>query len=91
LWPQGARNPFYASQWCEFAAFAFVIIYNDLATGTSNGAFAIADDGTIVGRGLFNGQLTAFAMRPISSVPEPSSLSMIGLIAIAIVSRRRRD
>jgi hypothetical protein len=41
----------------------------DLATGTSNGAFGIADDGSIVGRGLLNGQLTGFVMVP---VPEPT-------------------
>ncbi len=34
----------------------------DLESGTSNGAFAIADDGTIFGRALLNGELTAFAM-----------------------------
>ncbi len=34
----------------------------DLATGTSNGAFGIADDGTIVGRGLHNGDLTGFVL-----------------------------
>lgn len=41
----------------------------DLQTGTSNGAFSISDDGTIVGRGLLNGQLTAFAMVLIPSGP----------------------
>jgi uncharacterized membrane protein len=41
----------------------------DLQTGTSNGAFSIADNGTIVGRGLLNGQLTAFAMVLIPSGP----------------------
>ena len=34
----------------------------DLVSGTSNGAFGIANDGTIVGRGLLNGNLTAFVM-----------------------------
>jgi hypothetical protein len=61
-----------------------------LDMGTSNGAFAIADDGTIIGRGIFNNQLTAFAMVPISSVPEPGSLGVLGLIAISVVARRRR-
>ncbi len=32
----------------------------DLTGGTSNGAFGIADDGTITGRGLLNGQITGF-------------------------------
>jgi len=34
----------------------------DLVSSTSNGAFGIANDGTIVGRGLLNGNLTAFVM-----------------------------
>ncbi len=34
----------------------------DLTAGTSNGAFSISNNGTIFGRGLQNGQLTAFAM-----------------------------
>ncbi len=52
----------------------------DLETGTSNGAFGIADDGTIVGRGMLNGNLTGFVM---TRVPEPSSLALlfIGLLA----------
>ena len=62
-----------------------------LDMGTSSGAFAIADDGTIVGRGMFNGQLTAFAMRPISAVPEPGSLGIVGLIGMLVALRRRRD
>lgn len=62
-----------------------------LDMGTSSGAFAIADDGTIIGRGMFNGQLTAFAMRPISAVPEPGSLGILGLIGISIAIRRRRN
>ena len=62
-----------------------------LDMGTSSGAFAIADDGTIIGRGMFNGQLTAFAMIRSSAVPEPGSFSILGLIAISVVFRRRRD
>ena len=62
-----------------------------LDMSTSSGAFAIADNGTIIGRGMLNGQLTAFAMRPISSVPEPGSVSLLGIIAIAMISRRRRE
>ena len=37
-----------------------------LIDGTSNSALGIANNGTIVGRGLLNGQLTAFAMIRIS-------------------------
>ncbi len=40
----------------------------DLVSGTSNGAFDIADDGTITGRGLLNGELTAFAMIRLPAV-----------------------
>jgi uncharacterized membrane protein len=53
----------------------------DLATGTSNGAFGIADDGTIVGRGLLNGEVTGFVL---TRVPEPGSLAlmMLGLLSV---------
>ena len=34
----------------------------DLIGGTSNGAFSISDNGTILGRAMLNGQLTAFVM-----------------------------
>lgn len=58
----------------------------DLETGTSNGAFGIADDGTIVGRGLLNGALTGFVMRPI---PEPSSMSWVSVVACFLFFRWR--
>lgn len=38
----------------------------DLTTGTSNGAFGIADNGVITGRGLLNGQITGFVMVPVA-------------------------
>ncbi|MEM7455140.1 MAG: hypothetical protein AAF456_12385 [Planctomycetota bacterium] len=41
----------------------------DLEAGTSNGAFSISDDGTVTGRGLLDGELTAFAM--VLLEPEP--------------------
>ena len=57
----------------------------DLATGTSNGAFAIANDSTIVGRGLLNGELTGFVL---TLVPEPNSLGLL-LMGFLLVFRRR--
>ena len=41
----------------------------DLTTGTSNGAFGIADNGVITGRGLLNGQITGFVMIPVQDCP----------------------
>ncbi len=58
----------------------------DLIGGTSNAALGIADDGTIVGRGMFNGQITGFVM---TSVPEPSSgLCILVLLGVASGFRR---
>lgn len=39
----------------------------DLTGGTSNGAFGIADDGTITGRGLYNGEITGFVATLINN------------------------
>ena len=36
----------------------------DLATNTSSSALGIADDGTIVGTGVYHGQVHAYAMFP---------------------------
>jgi hypothetical protein len=58
----------------------------DLATGTSNGAFGIADDGTITGRGLLNGELTGFVL---TLVPEPNSLCIL-LMGFLLVCRPQR-
>ncbi len=58
----------------------------DLATGTSNGAFGIANDGTIVGRGSLNGEITGFVLR---LVPEPNGLWLV-VIALLLVGRGRR-
>ncbi len=38
----------------------------DLVGGTSNGAFGIADNGVITGRGLLNGNITGFVMVPVA-------------------------
>lgn len=58
----------------------------DLVGGTSNAAFGIADNGTIVGRGLLNGQITAFVM---TVVPEPSAIGLWVLIPVAFLRRNR--
>ena len=59
----------------------------DLLTGTSNAALGIADNGTIVGRGLLNGEITGFVA---VQVPEPGSASLLGVVVIAFGLRRRR-
>lgn len=60
----------------------------DLVGGTSNAAFAIADNGTIVGRGLLNGQVTGFVM--VQTVPEPGFAGLLALSAGIIAAGRRR-
>ncbi len=59
----------------------------DLVGGTSNGAFGIADNGVITGRGLLNGAVTGFVMIP---VPAPASVCTLGLLFAAGAARRRR-
>lgn len=59
----------------------------DLVSGTSNGAFDIADNGVITGRGLLNGELTGFVMTP---VPEPSMTVFGGILVATGWLRRRR-
>lgn len=39
----------------------------DLQTNTSSSAMAISNDGVIVGTGMFNGQIRAYAMIPVSN------------------------
>jgi hypothetical protein len=51
----------------------------DLLTNTSSSALGISEDGIIVGTGVFNGAIHAYAMVP---VPEPGSLAF-GLVASA--------
>ena len=58
----------------------------DLVGGTSNGAFGIADNGVITGRGLLNGAVTGFVMIP---VPAPASVGAFGLLLVAGARRRR--
>ncbi len=60
----------------------------DLIGGTSNAAFAIADNGTIVGRGLFNGQITGFVM--IQAIPEPGVAGVILFVGTLIFGSHRQ-
>jgi uncharacterized membrane protein len=57
----------------------------DLIGGTSNSALGIADNGTIVGRGLLNGQITGFVMTP---VPEPTTGSLLVLTGVLLGCKR---
>jgi uncharacterized membrane protein len=58
----------------------------DLSTNTSSSALGISDNGIIVGTGLFNGQVHAYAMAP---VPEPMTLSVLGLGALLALRRKK--
>ncbi len=59
----------------------------DISTNTSSSALAIADDGSIAGTAVYNGQVRAYLMTP---VPEPASalLLVAGLLAGAVGRRR---
>jgi probable HAF family extracellular repeat protein len=50
-------------------------------------ASGINDNGEIVGAGIYNGQITGFMISP---VPEPATMSVIGLAGATLLSRRRR-
>jgi len=58
-------------------------------------ATGINDAGQIVGNGLFDGQYHAFLLTPtangydLSSVPEPATLPILALAALALIRRRR--
>ncbi len=58
----------------------------DLSMNTSSSAFGIAEDGTIVGTGVFNGETRAYRM---TLIPAPGAASILGVGALAFVRRRR--
>ncbi len=57
----------------------------DLSTNTSASAMGISEDGVIVGTGVLNGSVRAYAMVP---VPEPTTLVALLLTAAAVLRRR---
>lgn len=59
----------------------------DISTNTSSSALGVSDTGVIVGTGVFNGQVRAYAMVP---VPEPTTIGMVGLAAVKLLTARRR-
>lgn len=59
----------------------------DLLNNTFSSALGISENGVIVGTGLFNGNIHAYAMAP---VPEPGSLSLAALAGLAGAMRWRR-
>lgn len=65
----------------------------DLSTNTYGFAAGISKDGTIVGSGLYNGNVHAFRMvlNTISAVPEPSTWAMmiVGVMMVGGAMRRR--
>jgi uncharacterized membrane protein len=61
----------------------------DLLTNTSSSAMGISDSGMIVGTGVFNGNVHAYAMVPVA-VPEPCALGLVSAAAGLAICRRRR-
>jgi len=58
----------------------------DILMNTSSSAMGISDDGTIVGTGVFNGEIRAYAM---VLVPSPGTLAALPLIGLLGTRRRR--
>ncbi len=58
----------------------------DLSMNTSSSALGIAEDGSIVGTGIFNGETRAFYM---SIVPAPGAAALFGLAGFGAARRRR--
>jgi uncharacterized membrane protein len=57
----------------------------DLSTNTSSSAMGISEDGIIVGTGVLNGDVRAFAMIPI---PEPATALLLAPALLAVMRRR---
>ena len=58
----------------------------NLTTNTSSAALGIADNGNVVGQGLFNGVVSGYVLIPI---PEPESVAVLAVPMIALWRRRR--
>jgi uncharacterized membrane protein len=57
----------------------------DLSTNTSSSALGISEDGTIIGTGVFNGQVRAYAL----VIPAPGAAGLLA-IGVCFAARRRR-
>lgn len=58
----------------------------DLSTNTSSSALGISDSGVIVGTGVFNGQIRAYALVP---VPAPGAAGLLACAGVGLLRRRR--
>ena len=59
----------------------------DISTNTFSSALGIAEDGSIVGTGLVNGEIRAYKM---TLVPTPAGVGLFGIAGVAAARRRRR-
>ncbi|MFI4854764.1 MAG: DUF3466 family protein [Phycisphaerales bacterium JB065] len=58
----------------------------DISTNTSSSALGIAEDGTIVGTAVIDGEIRAYRM---TLVPAPGATALLGLGGLAFMRRRR--
>jgi uncharacterized membrane protein len=58
----------------------------DISMNTSSSALGIAEDGTIVGTALIDGQIRAYRM---TLIPAPGATALLGLGGMAMLRRRR--
>ncbi|HVZ94784.1 MAG TPA: hypothetical protein VG797_09765 [Phycisphaerales bacterium] len=59
----------------------------NLTTNTSSSAMSISNDGVIIGTGILNGQVHAYAMIP---VPTPGAIGLFATAGLSGLRRRRR-